>query len=604
MYRQYNFTKDDAYRFAEFVGIKTFPHGDELDFKKCPYCQQTGGGRDKRTFGINLNTGVFHCFRASCGRKGNMITLAQDFDFKLTGYEEQYKPLKNNYKVFDAPEKKPEPKPKVVKYLLDRGISEEVIAEYEVGNKSDSDSIIAFLHYDPEGKIAFIKYRNTEKSKMKEFCEKGMKPVLFGIKQCKNRDYLVITEGQIDCLSARTAGIENVVSVPNGAKGFTWVRHCYKWVEEFEKIIVFGDFEKGHMSLIDEIKARFDGQPIYQVREEDYKDCKDANDILRKYGPEQVQECIKNAELVPIDNVMDLADVKNVDINSIDKVPTKVKAIDRLLYGGLPFGGLTIITSKSGKGKSTFASQILLSALENDNICFAYSGELPNYLFKRWLDFQIAGNHVTTYQDSVWHDNRYTISEYNQSLINEWYRGKIYIHDNTMIKDESKSLLETAENAIKQYGVSVLLFDNLMTAMSENRTTGEDKYDRQGRFVSSLVKMALKYKVCIILIAHKRKNNFSTDDSDEIAGSSDINNLASVTLSYDMSQDLEQTQRLLKLSKNRLVGKIDMQGVVLNFDEKSKRIYEVDADYGYDVACFKDSDGFAEVSETDEELPF
>ena len=439
---------------------------------------------------------------------------------------------------------------------------------------------------------------------MKEFCEKGMKPVLFGIKQCRNRDYLVITEGQIDCLSVSTAGIENVVSVPNGAKGFTWVRHCYKWVEEFEKIIVFGDFEKGHMSLIDEIRARFDGQPIYQVREEDYKDCKDANDILRKYGSEQVQECIKNAELVPIDNVMDLADVKNVDINSIDKIPTKVKAIDRLLYGGLPFGGLTIITSKSGKGKSTFASQILLSALENDNICFAYSGELPNYLFKRWLDFQIAGNHVTTYQDSYWHDNRYTISEYNQSLINEWYRGKIFIHDNTMVKDESKSLLETAENAIKQYGVSVLLFDNLMTAMSENRTTGEDKYDRQGRFVSALVKMALKYKVCIILIAHKRKNNFSTDDSDEIAGSSDINNLASVTLSYDMSQDLEQTQRLLKLSKNRLVGKIDMQGVVLNFDEKSKRIYEVDADYGYDVACFKDSDGFAEVGETDEELPF
>ncbi len=38
-------------------------------------------------------------------------------------------------------------------------------------------------------------------------------------------------------------------------------------------------------------------------------------------------------------------------------------------------------------------SQILENALNEGNIVFAYSGELPDYFFKRWIDFQIAGKH-------------------------------------------------------------------------------------------------------------------------------------------------------------------------------------------------------------------
>ena len=77
------------------------------------------------------------------------------------------------------------------------------------------------------------------------------------MKQCDGFERLVITEGQIDSLSVDTAGINNAVSVPTGANGFTWVPYCFDWVSRFEEIVVFGDFEKGRMTLLDDIRKRF-----------------------------------------------------------------------------------------------------------------------------------------------------------------------------------------------------------------------------------------------------------------------------------------------------------------------------------------------------------
>ena len=55
---------------------------------------------------------------------------------------------------------------------------------------------------------------------------------------------LILTEGQLDSLSVTECGFENAVSVPTGMNGFTWVPHCWDWVHNFEKIIVFGDLDK------------------------------------------------------------------------------------------------------------------------------------------------------------------------------------------------------------------------------------------------------------------------------------------------------------------------------------------------------------------------
>ena len=95
--------------------------------------------------------------------------------------------------------------------------------------------------------------------------------------------------------------------------------------------------------------------------------------------------------------------------------------------------------------------------------------------------------------------------------MSNWIRGKAYIYDNGQIdEDEHQALLKTTEDAIRRYGCRVVLIDNLMTALDLEMTQGDDKYERQSKFVKKLTRIALKYNVLVLLVAHKRKNNFST----------------------------------------------------------------------------------------------
>ncbi len=263
---------------------------------------------------------------------------------------------------------------------------------------------------------------------------------------------------------------------------------------------------------------------------------------------------------------------------------------------------MALISGKPGEGKSTLAGQIMVNAVEQGYKCFAYSGELPNYLFRAWTDFQAAGpQHITECQNGCG-DRKFSISSANRELISSWYRGRFYMYDSTAIDgDEQEGLCAIVESVVMQYGVRVVLLDNLMTAVDLEAGRSFDKYDRQSMFVKKLARTALKYNILVLLVAHKRKNNFSTNENDEVSGSGDITGLASVTVTYGRDSDLLDSQRRCKVSKNRLFGRVDRKGFRLEFDEKSKRIYGERDDLFREFG-WSGTDGFRSADQ--EEIPF
>ena len=60
----YELKRDDIFGLARKLNADIHQKGNELFFKYCPFCN--GDGHDKDTFSINLETGMFKCFRASC----------------------------------------------------------------------------------------------------------------------------------------------------------------------------------------------------------------------------------------------------------------------------------------------------------------------------------------------------------------------------------------------------------------------------------------------------------------------------------------------------------------------------------------------------------
>lgn len=591
----YEFKEEDAREFARFKHIQVKQRGDELHFQKCPYCGNTT--TDKETFAISLKTGQFKCLRSSCGAKGNMLTLSQDFGFSLGSDVEEYYRPKKEFKKFKKTAKII-PKPPAVQYLNSRGISEEIAKRYEITARTDKPNVIVFPFLDKSGDMVFIKYRKTDfnkfKDKNKEWCEASGKPILFGMYQCNlDNKTLIITEGQMDSLSVAEAGYENAVSVPNGCNGFTWVPYCWDWMQNFDTIIVFGDYEKGHMTLLDDIKQRFK-QNIKHVRYEDYKDCKDANAILQKYGKEQVRKCVDNAQAEPIKHIRDLSEVQMVNPYDIPKIKTGLKDLDALLRGGLPMGSITLITGKAGEGKSVLASQIMLEAIDQGHKVFAYSGELSDSAFKSIAVLQAGGSHCYQYQTRDGYEG-YRVSENNAILIDNWFKGNINIYDDRITEgeEETVALTRLLEDAISRTGADFILIDNLMTALELEGGTEQNKYDQQSTFVKRLARIARTTNVVLVLVAHMRKNNRGLNGNDEVAGSSDISNLASITLMYEKDSQIDADQRMLKVWKNRLFGYTNAEGFLMNYDEKSKRIYgthdDVNREYGWYEPHFEES---------------
>lgn len=393
----YEFDKEDAYRFARERGITTKKRGNELLFRRCPYCGEKTN--DKETFAINLETGQFKCLRASCGAKGNMLTLAREFDFSLGTEVDEYFRRKRKYRDMSR-YPRPEVRQPAVEFLKARGISEAVARRYNITTQKEHDNIIVFPFYDEDGKMQFVKYRKADfdktRDKSKEWCERDCKPILFGMDQCDSElsDTLILTEGQIDSLSVAEAGLPNAVSVPTGANGFTWVPYCWDFLARFKTLIIFGDFENGHITLLDEMSGRFHGT-VKHVREADYLGCKDANDILRRYGAEAIRTAIANA--IPIENprIKQLSSVKRKDWGDIPHFDSGIPSFDKLT-GGLYLGQLVIITGQRGLGKSTFASQIGAFAIKAGYTTFFIPESLMTGSFRDGLNDNSQGPITST----------------------------------------------------------------------------------------------------------------------------------------------------------------------------------------------------------------
>ena len=610
----YEFQKEDAERFASGCGIRTRIRGNELQFQRCPYCGSGSSRKDQYTFSINLNTGAFNCPRSTCGKKGNMVTLAQEFEWFSLGQnaDEYFKPKQRyrNLKKYPVPDTRQE----AVRYLESRGISSTITEKYNITTRKDNEKIIVFPFFDENGDMQFVKYRNTEpaEGQSKEFCETNCKPILFGMNHCDadRNDVLIMTEGQIDSLSAAEAfaGNINAVSVPNGAKGFTWVPYCWDFLCRFKTLIVFGDCEHGHITLLEEMRTRFTGTVKY-VREKDYRGCKDANELLLKHGKQAVVDAVMNAEPVKNPKIIPLSEVKRVDPSKLEKISTGINSLDRLL-GGFYFGQLIILTGERGLGKSTLGSQFITRAIGQNYITFCYSGELVDWMFRDWIDRQIAGKRNI---EEISAENGYVsyrIKDDCVDMISEWYEDKCLWYDNGILQEADdalpeEKLLDTLENAIKQYGCRVLMIDNLMTAIEDDMRS--DIYRQQTQFVKNLSTMAKHYKVIILLIAHPRKASGYEFRNDDIAGSSNITNLADVVLRYAEPRPDEDNppdyDRVLQVTKNRLSGKTSFNGIPLWFEDASKRISD-NQSFSWYLGWENVTRDFTVIDDYDTGLPF
>lgn len=287
----------------------------------------------------------------------------------------------------------------------------------------------------------------------------------------------------------------------------------------------------------------------------------------------------------------DLMDAKTINLYDIKKVKVGIKELDNTLNGGIPFGCMTIIGAHEGSGKSTLVSQILCHAMEDkENRVMLYSGEMSDSLLLNTLTYQVAGQHTTSD-----HFGRAFVPSRVSALIKERLRGRIFPYRmGSNVGDKFARFKSDMQYAKEKLGCNIFVIDNLMSIADDLFPASINELDRQSKISVYLAEFAAEENVCLILVAHTRKEgSFEVNNlNDTISGSSKTKNSASLILFYSdlkkEDKELAPNDRLIKITKNRLYSRLNFTGIQVHYDENCKRIYgDMDkATYLKDFSCF------------------
>lgn len=358
----------------------------------CPFCKGGNNG-DAETFGVGLYNGAWSCKRGSCGKKGSFKDLCDFFGEKqfetINPLHIQMRNKKKEYRKLNESEIKHEITDDIITYFAKRRIGEQTLKDFNIG--SDKNGNILFPFYRNR-ELVYVKYRKPEhytgepvqviengvpkfdaqgkpvmRKPSKEWQERDTEQILFGMDNVSLNKTLIITEGEMDAMSIYESGLSNVVSVPCGCNNFEWIENCFDWLEQFQQIILFGDNDEPGIEMVNTLMKRLGEDRCLIPKEypelvfngKDYnRQCKDANEILKAYGPEVLKEIIESCQPVPIKGIINLADVPFVDPTTIPRILTGIPQLDNMI-GGFGEGGVTVFSGKRGEGRYLLSLNIV-----------------------------------------------------------------------------------------------------------------------------------------------------------------------------------------------------------------------------------------------------
>ena len=393
-----------------------------------------------------------------------------------------------------------------------RNISKKVL--YNAGVKIEYDenrNIIS--HFYPITVNKKVKAYKKRIVATKDFRSIGRAEVPELFNQCNSgkRKNLVITEGEVDCLSilemlTKAKAQFDVVSIVNGAQSARRnIASNLEFINKYEKVfLAFDNDEHG-------IEAAKDVAHIIKPGKAHIVNSvhKDANEALCKEQIDSYLQDVWSAKTYKPDNFVSGEKIwdafkERSTIKSIP-YPNCLKGLNDKLFG-MRLGEITLFTSGTGSGKSTVVKETILNLLDNteDKIGLISLEESIGDTATKLIGMSINKN-IRMPEDVTEEEAR------------KGYE-KVFGDERLILLDHQGSVADTSLLDRIEYlaalGCRYLILDHLTIAVSEgiDGATGNEAVDK---VMSDLLKVTKRYNIHMTLISHLRKSSGDSKSFEE-----------------------------------------------------------------------------------------
>lgn len=458
----------------------------EYDAKKqgenhaiCPECSQYRKHKNKKSFSWNETKQAGYC--QNC--QGKFVP----FKPKRETVQYTVPEYKNKTDLSEGS----------LKYMNGRMISQETLIKMKVYSDNEwmpqvekETGVICFPYFY-ENKQINIKFRTKEKGFK---LIPGAELIFYNLDCVKNFNEIIIVEGEIDCLSFIEIGLQNCISVPNGASAKCEYLDDYIDLFEGKKIIIATDNDLPGLNLRNELIRRFGNENCSIIN---FKDHKDANEVLVKLGGLELKKLYDERSDLPIDGIINIDkcydDFYSLYINGM-KPGLKINDdLDELVTW--ESSRLAVWTGIPTHGKSEYLDEIAirLNSLQDWKVAYFSPENYPIKYHYSKIAQKISGLGFSA--DKLGHEEFNQLFEYIQN--NFFF---IYPEDNFTLE----SILEKVKYLIKRNGVKNVILDPY-NKFEHNRDRGETETEYISKFLDKTITFAQKNDVLINLVAHPTK---------------------------------------------------------------------------------------------------
>lgn len=561
---------------GEGVRIKAGRYGD---FKMtCPQCSATRRNKSDPCLSVTVKPGdaVYNCHH--CGWTGGV------------------KEKDNSYERFTpktiAPVKTPEPMGDdraMFDWFLRRGISEETVRQAgiirtEKYMMAEQATVPVYsFPYFKDGKVVNHKYRSSKKQFQQD---KGALKVFYGLEKTGDATEVFIVEGEIDALSFREIGYNNVWSVPDGspkniatnpddmAKKFSFLQNCEDEIKKIDRFIIATDSDGPGQAMAEELSRRLGKDKCWKINWPEGR--KDANEVLANDGGDYLQNAIENAKPWPIDDLHTVEDYADevmglYHTGRARAFSTGWHCIDKIMT--IEPGQLSVVTGIPNSGKSEFVDALMVNMAEQHGWRFAIcSFENPpaDHIIKI-----IEKRMRLPFTDRI----------YSKMSVGEVKEGMAWANDHFhFLRVSSEKNIPTLDwalerfgAAVRNYGVKGIVLDP-WNEVEHQRPNNMTETEYIGQCLMKIKRFAALRGVHVWVVAHPAKMHSDTNGVVNAPGLYDISGSANWANKADLGvvvhrNDAERfTEIHVKKCRFKHIGQKGMEP--LNYDVATGRYAE------------------------------